>query len=72
MFLNYWYEEAVAQEMFCKKDILKNVAEFTRKHLNQLSFFNKVADGAIRSLKFLHRDDYRWKWIEKAIKWEKC
>ena len=42
MFLNYWYEEAVAQEMFCKKDILKNFAEFTRKHLNQLSFLIKL------------------------------
>ena len=33
--------------MFCKKDVLKNFAKFTEKHLCHLSlFFNKVTSGA--------------------------
>ena len=31
-------------EVFCKKDVLKNFAKFTGKHLCQRLFFNKVAD----------------------------
>ena len=30
-------------EMFCKRDVLKNFAKFTAKHLWQCLFFNKVA-----------------------------
>ena len=30
-------------KVFCKKDILKNFGKFTRKHLCQSLFFNKVA-----------------------------
>ena len=30
-------------EMFCEKGALKNFAKFTRKHLCQSLFFNKVA-----------------------------
>ena len=30
-------------EVFCKKDVLKNFAKFTAKHLCQSLFFNKVA-----------------------------
>ena len=30
--------------MFCKKGVLRNFAKFTRKHLRQSIFFNKVAD----------------------------
>ena len=30
-------------EVFCKKGVLKNFAKFTRKHLPQTLFFNKVA-----------------------------
>ena len=30
-------------EVFCKKGVLKNFAKFTRKHLYQSHFFNKVA-----------------------------
>ena len=30
-------------EVFCKKDVLKNFAKFTGKHLCQSLFFNKVA-----------------------------
>ena len=30
-------------EVFCKKDVLKNFAKFTGKHLCQSIFFNKVA-----------------------------
>ena len=29
-------------EVFCKKDVLKNFAKFTGKHLRQSLFFNKV------------------------------
>ena len=31
------------QEVFCKKGVLRNFANFTRKHLCQSLFFNKVA-----------------------------
>ena len=31
------------QEVFCKKAVLKNFSKFTRKHLYQGLFFNKVA-----------------------------
>ena len=31
-------------EVFCKKDVLRNFPKFTRKHLCQSPFFNKVAD----------------------------
>ena len=30
-------------EVFCKKDVLRNFAKFTGKHLCQSLFFNKVA-----------------------------
>ena len=30
-------------EVFCKKDVLKNFAKLTRKHLCQSLFLNKVA-----------------------------
>ena len=30
-------------EVFCKKGALRNFAKFTRKHLRQSLFFNKVA-----------------------------
>ena len=30
-------------EVFCKKDVLRNFAKFTRKHLCPSLFFNKVA-----------------------------
>ena len=32
------------REVFCKKDVLRNFAKFTEKHLCQSLFFNKVAD----------------------------
>ena len=31
-------------EVFCKKNVLRNFAKFTGKHLCQSLFFNKVAD----------------------------
>ena len=37
------YTEAIVQEVFCKKDVLRNFAMFTRKHLYQGLFFNNVA-----------------------------
>ena len=30
-------------EVFCKKVVLRNFAKFTRKHLRQRLFFNKIA-----------------------------
>ena len=30
-------------ELFCKKGVLRNFTKFTRKHLCQILFFNKVA-----------------------------
>ena len=32
------------QEVFCKKDVLRNFTKFTGKHLCQSLFLNKVAD----------------------------
>ena len=34
-------------EVYCKKDVLRNFAKFTGKHLCQSLFFNKVADQEI-------------------------
>ena len=36
-------------EVFCKKGVFKNVTKFTRKHLYQRFFFNKVAMQRERS-----------------------
>ena len=38
-------------DVFCKKDVLKNFSKFTRKHLCQSLFFNKVA-GLVFSCEF--------------------
>ena len=38
-----YLERSSRPEVFCKKGVLKNVAKFTRKHLCQSLFFNKVA-----------------------------
>ena len=37
-------ERSSRPEVFCTKGVLKNFAKFTRKHLCQGLFFNKVAD----------------------------
>ena len=39
--------ETVAQEVFCKKGVLKNSAEFKGKHLSQSLFLNKVKVGSV-------------------------
>ena len=41
----YWNKHP---EMFCKKRVLKNFSKFTRKHLCQSLFFNKVAGLSLR------------------------
>ena len=57
--------------MFCKKDVLRNFAKFTGKHLCQSLFFNKVANKEnlakgfpVNFAKFLGtpflREDLRW------------
>ena len=40
--------------MFCKKDILKHFAKFTRKHLCERLFFNKIA--VLKPATFKERD----------------
>ena len=44
-------------DVFCEKDVLRNFAKFTRKHLCQSLFFNKVAGMPATLLKkrLLHR-----------------
>ena len=45
-------------EVFCKKDVLKNFAKFTGKHLWQSAFFNKVAGlrpKTLLKIKLWHR-----------------
>ena len=37
--------------MFCKNGVLRNFAKFTRKHLRQSLFFNKVVDQPANLLK---------------------
>ena len=39
-------------EVFCKKDVLRNFAKFTEKHLCQRLFFNKVAGLRPQACKF--------------------
>ena len=38
-----YLEEVALPEEFCKKGVLKNFEKFTRKHLCQSLFLNKVA-----------------------------
>ena len=38
-------------EVFCKKDVLRNFAKFTGKHLCQSLYFNKVAGKACNFIK---------------------
>ena len=38
-------------EVLCKKGVLRNSAKFTRKHLCQSLFFNKVADLSLQLYK---------------------
>ena len=42
-FVLFHYRSSPA-EVFCKKDVLRNLAKFTRKYLCQGLFFTKVAD----------------------------
>ena len=41
--LSYDFLQKQPPEVFCKKDVLRNFAKFTGKHLCQSLFFNKVA-----------------------------
>ena len=50
-------------EVFCKKEVLKNVTKFTGKHLCQSIFFNKVAglrntENTVSHLYFNEESDY--------------
>ena len=35
---------SIHPDVFCKKDVLRNFAKFTRKHKHKSLYFNKVAD----------------------------
>ena len=43
------------QEVFCKKDVLKNYAKLTRKHQYWSPFFNKVT--VLQNVTLLKRDN---------------
>ena len=57
-------------EVFCKKGVLRNLTKFTRKHLFQSLFFNKVA--GLRYIKFLWvpflTEHFRWLLLFHNIK----
>ena len=40
--LPYMWSRSSRQEVFCKKDVLRNFTKFTGKHLRQSLFFNKI------------------------------
>ena len=44
-------ERSSRPDVFCEKDVLRNFAKFTGKHLCQSLFFNKVASGAFNFIK---------------------
>ena len=44
-------ERSSRPDVFCEKDVLRNFAKFTGKHLCQSLFFNKVASGACNLIK---------------------
>ena len=50
-----WYKNQSSKssrpEVFCKKGVLRNFAEFTEKHLCQSFFFNKVAGRVCNFIK---------------------
>ena len=43
-------------EVFCKKGVLRNLAKFTRKHLCQSLFFNKVAGLRHQACNFIKKE----------------
>ena len=55
------------QEVFCKKGVLRNFAKFTRKHLCQSLFFNKVA--GVRTLELKKPTDQNFI-TKKSPSWE--
>ena len=48
---NYYEDRSSRPEVFCKKDILRNLVKFTGKHLCQSLFFYEVAGGARNFIK---------------------
>ena len=47
----FFQPQKQSPEVFCKKDVLRNSAKFTGKHLCQSLFFNKIADLACNFVK---------------------
>ena len=45
--------------MFCKKGVFRNFAKFTRKHLCQSLFFNKVA-ASLKKTTLLKKETWHW------------
>ena len=57
-FMVMWKEDR-PPELFCKKRVHRNFAKFTRKHLSQSLFFNKVA-GLAKFLRTLFLTEHLW------------
>ena len=53
--LRFEKDRSSRPEVFCKKDVVRNFAKFTGKHLCQSLFFNKVA-GLSLSLNFIKKE----------------
>ena len=47
--LNIFFQKQ-PPEVFCRKDVLRNFAKFTGKHLRQSFFFNKIAGLRLATL----------------------
>ena len=57
------------QEVFYKEGVLRSFAKFTRKHLCQSLFFNKVA-GLAKFLRTLFLTEHLWVTASKV--WKEC
>ena len=67
-FMVIWKEDR-PPELFCKKRVHRNFAKFTRKHLCQSLFFNKVA-GLAKFLRTLFLTEHLWVTASKV--WKEC
>ena len=80
----YWYfsfrkDRSSHRRCSIKKDVLKNFAKFTRKHLRQSLFFNKVAGLSYRSQSIdLQNKSIEWFLYDRPIilskkrLWHRC
>ena len=56
------------QDVFCKKGVLKNFTKFTRKHLCQSLFFNKVAGLRPETCNFIKKIIWHRNFPENFVK----